>query len=101
MPDNQHSSSDTNNGPIEVKRAWGAAPFFRPRFTLEQAGGDQVIAEDLWFKCSRCKQLTYTREFIRNLRVCAKCGKHTRMRWDERIISLLDEGSFVELDPWL
>jgi acetyl-CoA carboxylase carboxyl transferase subunit beta len=75
------------------------APFFRsnPNPTLDHA----LVAIDLWHKCQNCQQMIYMREFEKSLRVCPKCQHHSRLRWFERISYLLDQGSFIELNPWL
>lgn len=57
--------------------------------------------EGLWTKCEKCRELLFTKEWERNLRVCQKCGYHFRLSARERIALLLDEGSFVERDKTL
>jgi acetyl-CoA carboxylase carboxyl transferase subunit beta len=61
------------------------------------------VPADLWVRCSndRCRELTYTREFEKNLRVCQKCQHHARLTARERIAQLLDDGSFKEEDAQL
>jgi len=59
------------------------------------------IPDDLWIKCTKCKELIYTKEFENNKKVCTKCGYHVRLGARERIALLLDEGSFEELDAHL
>jgi acetyl-CoA carboxylase carboxyl transferase subunit beta len=49
----------------------------------------------------KCKELIYTREFEKNLRVCQKCQFHARLSAKARIAQLLDEGSFHEEDAGL
>src|SRR4051812_23585788 len=77
------------------------SPFFRPKTAPEMAAPTVPLTVDLWFHCPRCKQLTYMKEFERNFRVCLKCNHYSRLRWYERIGYLVDNGSFVELNPWL
>lgn len=67
----------------------------------EKASTPAPIAVDIWFRCPQCQQLTYIKEFEQKLRICSKCGYYGRLRWYERVMDLLDEGSFIELDPWL
>lgn len=52
----------------------------------------------LWSPCSKCREILFTPELERNLKVCRKCGYHFRLRAQERIDLLLDAGSFVERD---
>jgi acetyl-CoA carboxylase carboxyl transferase alpha subunit/acetyl-CoA carboxylase carboxyl transferase beta subunit len=51
-----------------------------------------------WVICVGCHALAYGKRFRRDLLVCPECGRHDRMSADERIASLLDEGSVEELD---
>src|SRR5260370_9537430 len=51
----------------------------------------------LMVKCPLCRDLLYSREWLRNLKACGKCGYHFRLSASERIQLLLDPGSFEEL----
>jgi acetyl-CoA carboxylase carboxyl transferase subunit beta len=53
--------------------------------------------DDIWVRCSRCRELLYKREWESNFKVCPKCGFHERLTSAERIALLLDPGSFEEL----
>ena len=55
------------------------------------------IPEGVWTKCDSCGQVLYRAELERNLEVCPKCDHHMRMSARNRLHSLLDEGSMVEL----
>ncbi|HEY1011195.1 MAG TPA: acetyl-CoA carboxylase, carboxyltransferase subunit beta [Herpetosiphonaceae bacterium] len=73
--------------------------FFRraPRpFTSAQR--DQNIPDNVWVKCRSCGELTYQKQFQDSLKVCPKCGYHTRLTAGEWIDVLFDEGSFAEHD---
>ncbi len=59
------------------------------------------IPEGLWVKCDSCKEIIYKKEIDKNLRICPKCNYHFRISARERINLLIDEGSFVEIDPSL
>ncbi|MBX6341015.1 MAG: acetyl-CoA carboxylase carboxyl transferase subunit beta, partial [Thermomicrobiaceae bacterium] len=49
----------------------------QPKFTRQPQGEDSpVVPDDLWVKCPRCGELTYSKEFERLLRVCPRCGHH-------------------------
>jgi acetyl-CoA carboxylase carboxyl transferase subunit beta len=50
-----------------------------------------------WLKCTRCNELIHTNELEQNSNCCPKCDYHYRLSADERIKSLVDEGSFQEL----
>lgn len=57
------------------------------------------MPEGLWTKCKNCNEIIYTKEIERNLNVCPKCDYHFRISARERIGLIIDEGSFVEMDP--
>jgi acetyl-CoA carboxylase carboxyl transferase subunit beta len=58
----------------------------------------QAIPEGLWTPCPRCRELLFTRELEKSLKVCKKCNYHVWLTAAERIDLLLDEGTFVERD---
>jgi len=66
---------------------------FRPR------GGE--YPPDLWTRCPGCGEMLYNKQLEKNLRVCAKCGHHFRLRVDARLAHLLDPESFEEHDAGL
>ncbi|HLE85798.1 MAG TPA: acetyl-CoA carboxylase, carboxyltransferase subunit beta [Thermoanaerobaculia bacterium] len=49
------------------------------------------VPKGLWVKCEGCKEVIYSKELERNLRICPKCGYHFRIDSAERIRLLLDE----------
>jgi len=55
------------------------------------------VPEGLWVKCEGCKEVIYSRDLDRNLRVCPKCGYHMRIDARTRIALLLDEPEPREL----
>jgi len=55
------------------------------------------VPEGLWVKCEDCKEVIYSRDLDRNLRVCPKCGYHFRIDARLRIGLLLDEEEPKEL----
>ena len=56
------------------------------------------MPEGLWVKCPSCGESLYEQALAKNLRVCSNCGHHFTLNADERIASLVDEGSFEEID---
>jgi acetyl-CoA carboxylase carboxyl transferase subunit beta len=66
---------------------------FRPR------GGE--YPPDLWTRCPGCGEMLYNKQLEKNLRVCAKCGHHFRLRVDARLAHLLDPDTFEERDAGL
>ncbi len=75
----------------------------RSRFSPRAWIGNRGAPANLWVRCGndRCKELIYTRELEKNLRVCQKCQHHMRLPARDRIAQLLDEGSFHEEDAGL
>jgi acetyl-CoA carboxylase carboxyl transferase subunit beta len=55
----------------------------------------------LWNKCRGCGEVAHVPDFIANLYVCDACGFHAVMPVHDRIESLVDRGSFVEVDAHL
>jgi acetyl-CoA carboxylase carboxyl transferase subunit beta len=70
-------------------------------FRRRKAAADDSLPEGLWTQCPKCKELLFTREWERNLKVCLKCNYHFRLTARERLDLLLDDGSFVERDAEL
>ncbi|MFT7879012.1 MAG: acetyl-CoA carboxylase, carboxyltransferase subunit beta [Sulfurimonas sp.] len=54
-----------------------------------------------WIKCPKCTSLMFYKEVEAKLNVCPKCNHHFRISADKRIESIVDEGSFVEMDATL
>jgi acetyl-CoA carboxylase carboxyl transferase subunit beta len=52
-----------------------------------------------WVECSSCSEIILTKKLEENLWVCHHCDHHFRLGADERIKTVCDGGSFVELDP--
>jgi acetyl-CoA carboxylase carboxyl transferase subunit beta len=59
------------------------------------------IPEGLFQKCPGCDEVLHEIELIENQRVCPHCDYHFSQSAKERIESLLDPGSFVEMDASL
>jgi len=66
--------------------------------TIPSEQARQDVPEGIMTKCPNCKKIMYTKELVKNLRVCMNCQYHYPMSSRERIDSLLDEGSFQEFD---
>ena len=56
------------------------------------------IPEGLWTKCKSCGEAIYSRELDQNLRICPKCNYHFPLGAWQRIASLVEQGSFQEMD---
>ncbi len=59
------------------------------------------INDGIYTKCESCKAVLSIRELSKNLEVCPKCCFHHRMNAKVRIKSLVDPGSFKELNSRL
>ena len=57
--------------------------------------------ENQWIKCPKCISLMYFKEVENHQNVCPKCNHHFRISAEKRIDSIVDEGSFVEMDNTL
>ncbi|MCM3797979.1 acetyl-CoA carboxylase, carboxyltransferase subunit beta [Caldibacillus thermoamylovorans] len=52
-------------------------------------------------KCPNCKKIMFTREIEQNMKICLHCDYHFPMNAKERLLSILDENSFAEMDKEL
>ncbi len=73
------------------------ALFGRKKYTLVNIKKKDIPA-GLWMKCPDCEALTYRKEMENHLHVCPKCGYHFSLTAHQRVDSLVDEGSFQEMD---
>jgi acetyl-CoA carboxylase carboxyl transferase subunit beta len=61
----------------------------------------EAIPDGLWTQCPSCREVLFSRELERNLKVCMKCNHHFRLTAAERRELLLDPDSFTEWDRGL
>lgn len=74
-------------------------PFFKkPNFIKSRPSTGREMPEGLWTKCVSCGEVIHNLALAENLRVCPKCGHHFTMGAEERIASLLDPDTWVEMD---
>lgn len=66
--------------------------------TIPSSTAKQDVPEGILTKCPSCKKIIYTKELIKNLKVCMNCNHHFKMTARERLDSFIEEGSFEELD---
>jgi acetyl-CoA carboxylase carboxyl transferase subunit beta len=59
------------------------------------------VPEGLWVKCPDCDAIIYTRDLVKSLNVCTKCGHHFRLSARERLLMLFDGEHWVEQDASL
>ena len=55
------------------------------------------MSDGQWAKCPSCDAFLYTKRLVRNLKVCPECNHHLRLKVDERLAQLLDDGAFEDL----
>jgi acetyl-CoA carboxylase carboxyl transferase subunit beta len=72
--------------------------FFKKRSVDDLGEKKRDMPEGLWTKCPSCNESLFEQALAKNLRVCTSCGYHFTIGSDERLASLVDEGSFVEMD---
>jgi acetyl-CoA carboxylase carboxyl transferase subunit beta len=73
------------------------AIFKKPAIKI-QGRKKRDIPQGLFQKCPGCDEVIHEIELIENQRVCPHCDYHFPQTAKERIGSLLDPGSFVEMD---
>jgi acetyl-CoA carboxylase carboxyl transferase subunit beta len=76
------------------------AIFKKPAIKI-QSRKKRDIPQGLFQKCPGCDEVIHEIELIENQRVCPRCDYHYPQTAKERIESLLDPGSFVEMDASL
>ncbi len=52
----------------------------------------------LWVKCPGCGEIVYKSELESGVGVCPKCRHHFQIGWQDRLASLIEPGSFEEID---
>ena len=72
--------------------------FFKKRSVSDLGEKKKDMPEGLWTKCPSCGESLFEQALAKNLRVCNHCGYHFTISSGERIASLVDEGSFQEMD---
>lgn len=75
--------------------------FFKKRSISDLGEKKKDMPEGLWIKCPSCGESLFQEALLKNLRVCTQCGYHFTISASERLASLVDEGSFEEIDTAL
>jgi len=69
-------------------------------FLNKLAGKKKIkVEKGEWIKCEKCKNLVYSEDLLKNMKICPHCGYHFRMTAPERIDSLIDEIYTYDLFP--
>jgi acetyl-CoA carboxylase carboxyl transferase subunit beta len=66
----------------------------KPKIKVESVKADGFSG---WLKCTHCQEMIHTKELAATLNCCPKCDYHYRLSARERIGSLADKDSFIEL----
>lgn len=72
--------------------------FGRKKYTLVTVKKKEIPA-GLWVKCPECEATLYNKELNDNSNVCKKCDYHFTLTAHQRVELIIDDGTFVELDP--
>jgi acetyl-CoA carboxylase carboxyl transferase subunit beta len=59
------------------------------------------VPEGLWLRCPGCQQMIFRKQAERALGVCPECDYHWYVSARDRIVQVLDEGTFEEWDAQL
>lgn len=63
----------------------------------EKRAKEQETVGQLWTRCDYCGEIIYNKKLAENQMVCPNCDKHFRIAARNRLKSLLDGDSFIEL----
>lgn len=72
--------------------------FLQRQRKLKTSTPKRDINEGIYTKCESCKEVTAVMQLSSNLEVCPTCGFHHRMTAKKRLESLIDPGSFKEIN---
>jgi len=75
--------------------------FKKPALKVFGGGKKKDMPEGLWINCPSCGAMLHQLELEENLKVCHKCLHHFTLTGEERIRSVVDAGSFQEIDAKL
>ncbi len=79
--------------------AWFRRDKHKDKNNKERTEGARLkIPEGLWVKCNHCKEIIYKKEVEKNWNVCPKCDYHFRIRTEERLRIIYDEGKYEEFN---
>ncbi len=70
--------------------------YVRPK--LRNLLGRRDVPDNLWVQCDSCKQMVFSSELERNLRVCPHCGHHMAVSALARLGFTFDDGAFTRIE---
>ena len=71
------------------------------KYTPAGNGSKADMPDGVWAKCPSCKTIVYEGELAAAQRVCPHCDHHIEVGARDRVMMLVDEGTFAELDAEL
>jgi acetyl-CoA carboxylase carboxyl transferase subunit beta len=71
---------------------------FKKPILRSLGGKTREMPTGLWTKCSACGEVIHNLALCENLQVCPKCDHHMNFGSSDRIDSLVDADTFVEMD---
>ena len=69
--------------------------FVRPKITAMMRRTE--VPDNLWTKCPSCDHMLFHRDLEANLNVCHHCNQHMRLKIQQRLELLFDNGSFTKV----
>ncbi len=70
--------------------------YVRPK--IRNLLGKRDVPDNLWVQCDDCKQMVFSSELERNLRVCPHCGHHMAVSALDRLGFTFDDGAYTRLE---
>ena len=70
--------------------------YVRPKFRTLL--GKRDVPDNLWVQCDNCKQMVFSSELERNLRICPHCSHHMAVSALARLGFTFDDGTFTRLE---
>ncbi|MGB4441899.1 MAG: acetyl-CoA carboxylase, carboxyltransferase subunit beta [Coriobacteriia bacterium] len=68
------------------------------RYTVSAGVTAERLPDGVWRKCPDCNKTLYQGEVAKSLSVCPHCGHHFELIARDRILGLVDDGTFAETD---
>ena len=70
--------------------------YVRPKFRTLL--GQRDVPDNLWVQCDSCKQMVFSNELEKNLRVCPHCGHHMQISALTRLEIIFDGGKIARTE---
>lgn len=70
----------------------------KPQEVVDVKAASPNVPNGMWVKCPNCGEILYKKDLEDNGSVCQKCKAHFRLPARERVLSIIDEDTFIEFD---